>query len=195
MTKAPAASEIADQDEDPTLDLRIAAPGWAAALGRDEAAVALWAERAVRAAARAAGASEDKVSVSMLLTHDAEIQALNARFRDQDKATNVLSWPAFAFETPWPETVGPGAPDPAAEAGRIGLGDVALALETCVKEAEAAGLALEAHAAHLIVHGTLHLLGYDHGSDVEAEAMAAREIAALAELGLEDPYARRGGAA
>jgi probable rRNA maturation factor len=95
-------------------------------------------------------------------------QALNARFRGKDAATNVLSFPA-----------------PGADAG---LGDVALALGVCEREAAEQGKTLADHLTHLTAHGVLHLLGYDHESDAEAEAMEARERAILAGLGVADPY-------
>ena len=130
------------------------------------------AERAFAAAA--AGARRDVregAEVSVLVCADAEIRARNASFRGIDKATNVLSFPA------------PPHPHFAA------LGDVAIAHETCAREAADEGKTLADHATHLLVHGFLHLLGYDHESDAEAEAMEARERAALAALGIADPYA------
>lgn len=183
----------AESDES-LLELRIEAAGWGDALRRDEPALTAWAEAAVLAALAAAGAPAERLSVSLLLADDAEIATLNARFRGQEKPTNVLSWPAFPLAAPWPDAEGIDAPSLLLEERRSPLGDVALALETCAREAEAARLPLDAHAAHLIVHGVLHLLGYDHGTDEEAEAMAAREIAALDRLGVADPYAEREGA-
>jgi probable rRNA maturation factor len=126
----------------------------------------------VRAAAEATLASEgaDGEGVSLLLTNDLAQQALNARFRDQDKATNVLSFPA------------PTNPE------RF-LGDVALAFETCAREAAEQGKPLAHHLQHLTAHGVLHLLGYDHVTDAEAQEMEGLERAILAGLGIADPYA------
>jgi probable rRNA maturation factor len=130
----------------------------------------------VRAAAEAAlaeaGAPAD-AEVTFLLTDDAEQQGLNGRFRGKDKPTNVLSFPAPAFAKPH-------------------LGDVALAFETCAQEAEAQSKPLEDHLSHLVAHGVLHLLGYDHESDAEAEAMEAVERKVMARLGVPDPYLARG---
>jgi probable rRNA maturation factor len=112
-------------------------------------------------------------SVSLLLGDDASVAALNAQFRGKNGPTNVLSFPA--------PLAGPGA------AGF--LGDIALAAETIVEEANFQGKRFEHHAAHLAVHGFLHLLGYDHIEPGEAERMEARERAILAILGIEDPYA------
>jgi probable rRNA maturation factor len=116
----------------------------------------------------------DGVEVSLLLTSDAELKALNARWRGQDKPTNVLSFPAA----------------PADRLGEAGtLGDIALAFETLADEAEAAGVPLADHYRHLVTHGFLHLIGYDHQTDEEAERMEALEQRILARLGVADPYA------
>lgn len=126
-----------------------------------------------RALAAAAAAEEKGGSVSVLLGDDASITALNKEFRGKDGPTNVLSFPA-------------------AESGMAGqgfLGDIALAAETIAEEAAFQGKSFDNHAAHLIVHGFLHLLGYDHLNEAEAEAMEARERAILVSLGIDDPYA------
>jgi probable rRNA maturation factor len=102
------------------------------------------------------------------------VRELNARDRGQDRPTNVLSFPAETEALP-------GEP-------RL-LGDLALAFATCRREAEEQGKPLAAHLTHLVVHGTLHLLGHDHDADEEAEAMEARERSLLAALGWPDPYA------
>ena len=129
------------------------------------------AESLVRAAVEATLSSEgaDGEGVSLLLTNDLAQQALNARFRDQDKPTNVLSFPA----RPNPERF---------------LGDVALAFETCAREAAEQGKPLAHHLQHLTAHGVLHLLGYDHVTDAEAQEMEGLERAILAGLGIPDPY-------
>lgn len=112
-------------------------------------------------------------TVSLLLGDDAAIAGLNKEFRGKEGPTNVLSFP------------------PAEQAGEGAsgfLGDIALAAETIVAEAEIQGKRFENHAAHLAIHGFLHLLGYDHEKPAEAEAMEAREREILASLGIEDPY-------
>lgn len=126
-----------------------------------------------RALARAAQAEGVTGEVSLLLADDAAIAALNRDFRGKDRPTNVLSFP-------------PGAGAPAVD--KQFLGDIALAAETILAEAKIQGKTPEDHAAHLVVHGFLHLLGYDHEIESEAEAMEARERAILAELGIADPY-------
>lgn len=121
-----------------------------------------------------------RLSVSLLLTSDGEIHALNREWRGRDKPTNVLSFPMMARE----ELLALGANGPP-----VLFGDIALACETCAREAGDKGIALIDHAAHLIVHGLLHLAGHDHvESDAQAETMEGLEIAALAKLGIADPY-------
>ena len=121
------------------------------------------------------------VEVSVKFTGDAEVRALNASWRGKDKPTNVLSFP-MADADVLEAMVGAGA-------GEALLGDIVLAHGVCTREAEEKGIAVRDHAAHLVVHGTLHLLGYDHEvSDEEAEAMEEVERRALAGLGIADPY-------
>lgn len=117
----------------------------------------------------------DDVELSLVFTDDDAIQSLNAEWRQKDKPTNVLSFPAFPMA--------PGDPLPPM------LGDIVLAYETVVREAELEGKPLENHITHLIIHGLLHLLGYDHETDEEAEEMEALERQALARLAIPDPYA------
>lgn len=121
------------------------------------------------------------VEISMRLTGDEEVHALNRQYRDKDKPTNVLSFPMI--EPDLLETVTQNGND-----AEVLLGDIVLAHGVCAAEADARGIALETHATHLIVHGTLHLLGYDHIDEREAEAMEAIEIDALGRLGIADPY-------
>jgi probable rRNA maturation factor len=120
------------------------------------------------------------VEISVRLAGDAEVQQLNAQWRGKDKPTNVLSFPmAEAADL-----------DGAARGGAgLMLGDIILAHGVCGREAEAKAVPIERHAAHLMVHGTLHLLGYDHGDEREAADMEAREVRALARIGIADPYA------
>ena len=125
-------------------------------------------------------ASERQVELSVRLTGDAEVRALNAEWRGKDKATNVLSFPlSDADDLKRTKLSGP----------ELLLGDIVLARGVCETEAGEKGVSFEQHAAHLLVHGTLHLLGYDHHDDSEAEDMEAREVRALARLGIADPYA------
>jgi len=121
------------------------------------------------------------IEISIRLTTDAEVQTLNAQYRHKDKPTNVLSFPMVQADLL--DTIDQNSDD-----GEVLLGDIVLAHGVCAAEAEERGISLEQHATHLIVHGTLHLLGYDHLEDREAEAMEAIEIDALAALGLADPY-------
>lgn len=126
-----------------------------------------------------------RLSASVLFTSDAEIHALNREWRRRDKPTNVLSFPMLAREDLLAL---------AAEGPPELLGDIALAHETCAREAAEKGVPLEHHAAHLIVHGLLHLAGYDHEtSETDAEAMEALERKALAICGVADPYGDRKG--
>jgi probable rRNA maturation factor len=106
-------------------------------------------------------------AVALLLGDDRALKALNARFRGKNAPTNVLSFPSTS----------PGR-----------LGDIAVAFETCVREAEEKGVSISDHAAHLIVHGILHLAGFDHQTDREAAAMEGLEIDILDALGISNPY-------
>lgn len=147
-----------------TVDIVVAAPGWR---GTRPAAT-------VRAALKAAALRhlDRPASVTVLLTDDDGQRDLNRRFRGQNKPTNVLSFPAGA----------PSGVEPAP------LGDISVALETTAREADEAGRPLADHLTHLVVHGFLHLIGYDHLEPAEAERMEAAERAVLATLGLPDPY-------
>lgn len=142
------------------------------------------AEQAAEAAARVEPAlANARLEASLLFTSDAEVHALNREWRGRDKPTNVLSFPMLAREE-LAALFADGPPEL--------LGDIALAHETCAREAAEKGASLSHHAAHLIVHGLLHLAGHDHvESDDQAEAMEALEVKALAILGIADPYADR----
>ena len=132
------------------------------------------------------GLEPEACEISVLAGDDAAIANLNSEFRGKPQPTNVLSWPAQSLE-PAEEGEAPTAPqsDPF---GEIELGDIALAYETCAREAAEAGKPLADHVTHLIVHGLLHLLGYDHIRDVDATLMEGLEITILGKLGLDDPY-------
>ncbi len=142
------------------------------------------AERAVEALAEIAPElANSRLSAILLFSDDAEVHALNREWRGKDKPTNVLSFPMLEREDLL--ALSPEGPPEL-------LGDIALALETCSREAADKGVSLEHHAAHLVVHGLLHLAGHDHvDSDEEAAAMEALEIKALALMGIADPYGDR----
>jgi len=119
------------------------------------------------------------VEVSVRLTSDEDVRALNAHWRGRDKPTNVLSFPmSEQYELEQAEEDGP----------ELMLGDIVLARGVCEREAAEKEIPFERHASHLLVHGTLHLLGYDHGDDRDAAEMESREVRALARLGIDDPY-------
>ena len=127
--------------------------------------------------------SNARLLVSVLFTSDEEVHTLNREWRGRDKPTNVLSFPMMERD---------GLLNLAADGPPEMLGDIALAYETCEREAMEKGVPLEHHASHLIIHGLLHLAGHDHvHSDEEAEAMEALERQALAKLGIADPYGDR----
>ncbi len=128
----------------------------------------------------------DTAELSVLGCDDTRIADLNSDFRGKATATNVLSWPEVDLA---PQCAGglPKAPEPGFS-GTIALGDIAIAYETCVREADQQGKPVSDHVAHLLVHGTLHLLGYDHIRDLDATRMEALEIKILGSMGLPDPY-------
>ncbi len=147
------------------VEVEVEADAWLQALPDCESVARAAANLAL--AERAEGGS----SVTILLTDDAEVRQLNKDFRRQDKPTNVLSFPA-------------------ADTAIGHLGDLALAFETCAREADEQGKPLANHLAHLVIHGVLHLSGWDHEADADAEAMEGLERELLARLGVPDPYAR-----
>ena len=127
-----------------------------------------------------------EAELAVLAADDAQVADLNRAYRGKPQPTNVLSWPAQELA---PEEAGadPRAPEPDPD-GTVPLGDIALAYETCAREAELGGITLADHLTHLIVHGTMHLLGYDHIDDADAVLMEAREAEILAKLGVKNPY-------
>jgi probable rRNA maturation factor len=144
--------------------------------------------RAVEAAIAATphaglAATPELVEISVRLTSDGEVHGLNRQYRGKDKPTNVLSFPMVQPDLI--DTVSRNGDD-----GELLLGDIVLAHGVCAREAEEKGVALEAHATHLIVHGLLHLLGYDHQGSAEAEHMESLERDVMARLSLHDPYNR-----
>lgn len=152
------------------LDIMVEAGGWSAV--EDVEALA---QKAAEAASVVARRDGETLEISVMLTDDAHIRDLNRTWRGKDKATNVLSFPA-------PEPPG------SAAAGPRHLGDIALAYETLAREADEESKPLAHHFAHLVVHGVLHLFGYDHEVEAEAERMEDLEVKALSTLGIADPY-------
>ncbi|MEO1700693.1 MAG: rRNA maturation RNase YbeY [Pseudomonadota bacterium] len=130
--------------------------------------------QAVNATCRHLELQSHQSELSILLTHDTVIRHLNEQWRDKDKPTNVLSFPAV----------------PGGEKCILPplLGDIVLAFETIEREAQISGKQLAHHVSHLIIHGFLHLLGYDHDSDTDAQEMETTEGVILAQLGIDDPY-------
>jgi probable rRNA maturation factor len=157
----------------PNADVLVAADCWQSE-PRAEAIV----QRAIAAAASAVELPAKETEVAIMLTDDARVQELNREWRDQDKPTNVLSFPA-EWHT-----------GPDEDAPRM-LGDIAIAYETTRREADSELKPFENHLSHLVIHGFLHLLGYDHLQDDEAEEMETLEQDILAGLGIPDPYASR----
>lgn len=175
------------------VDVVVETPGWLAgfgaaapAAGADGAAAAEDLEataarlepfvaRILATAARFVPAEPgESVALAVAFCDDEAVRSLNRSYRDKDRPTNVLSFPAL--DTPGPE------------AAERFIGDVVLARETVEREAEAIDRPVESHLAHLVVHGFLHLLGYDHENDADAREMEGLEIAILEALGIPDPY-------
>ena len=153
-----------------TVSIEVEDESWLALAGLDALA-----QKAVEAALAGASVKEPG-EVALLFTDDSAIAEINAEWRGKDKPTNVLSFPA------------PDMPVPEGEAQH--LGDIVLAHGVIAREAAEQGKTLHDHTAHLIVHGVLHLLGYDHETDAEAEEMERLEAAILNGLGIADPYER-----
>jgi len=154
-----------------SIALNIEDNHWRATFADIEALIS----KALNAALDAVEMDEPQAEISLLLTDDAHQQALNLQWRRQDKSTNVLSFPGgdqYAH------------PDQA-----VMLGDVSLAYETCFQESLDQSKSFSHHVSHLLVHGMLHLLGYDHEIEAEAEEMESMEIEILQGLGIENPYA------
>lgn len=144
------------------------------------------AENATSATLLHLGHDPDDCDISLLACSDDRIAQLNGDFRDKPTATNVLSWPTTDLFSDTPGA-SPAQPSPDIT-GEMALGDIAIAYDTCDKEAAKAGIAMAAHITHLIIHGVLHLLGYDHIRDLDATLMQRIEVGILGKLGLDDPY-------
>lgn len=152
-------------DAAPEIDIRADAAGW----DRDAADPQI-----VRAAEAALAGFDGAAEISVLLTDDRAMAALNEQWRGKEGPTNVLSFP--------------GDDRPSAPGAPVFLGDIVLAFETLEREAAGDGKPFADHLAHLVIHGVLHLLGYDHETDDEASEMEALETELLAGLGVPDPY-------
>jgi probable rRNA maturation factor len=150
------------------IDVEVEDEAWSDALPDVEMVV----ERAAQAALDALPPTERDGAVAILLADDDSVADLNRRFRGKPTPTNVLSFPAAQSAYPH-------------------LGDVALAYGVCAGEAEAQGKRLADHLTHLVVHGVLHLLGYDHETEADAEVMEQMECEILRRFGVADPYAQR----
>jgi probable rRNA maturation factor len=159
----------------PMTEVLVVADGW-----QSEPDAEAVIRRAIATAAEMADADTGEAEIAVMLTDDAGIRTLNNNWRGIDKPTNVLSFPAL------PPT-GPAGPD---DAPRM-LGDIAIAFETTRREADDEQKPFDHHLGHLAVHGFLHLIGYDHETDDDAEAMETLETEILAQLGIPDPYGNR----
>ncbi|MES2665126.1 MAG: rRNA maturation RNase YbeY [Pseudomonadota bacterium] len=166
---------------DPLVEIVIEDPRW------EEFGLAALAEPAALATLAALNLGPTGFSLCLMACDDARIATLNADFRGKPQPTNVLSWPSDdrAAETPG---AAPAAPDPGPADDPESLGDIAIAYDTCKAEAAAQGKPMADHVTHLVVHGILHLLGYDHVDDADGDLMEATEVRILATLGVCDPY-------
>ena len=150
-------------------DMAINADGW-----QNEETLRRLVDRVLQATLRELGFDNIDSELSLVFTNDADIREINGKWRHIDKPTNVLSFPAFALQ-------------PGQEPEEI-LGDIVIARETVEREAAEEDKSFDDHLSHLVVHGLLHLMGYDHQNDEEAEQMEALERKILASLGISDPY-------
>ena len=150
-------------------DMAINAEGW-----QDEETLRRLVDSVLQATLQELGFNNIDSELSLVFTNDADIREINAKWRHIDKPTNVLSFPAFALQ-------------PGQEPGEV-LGDIVIARETVEREAAEEDKSFDDHLSHLVVHGLLHLMGYDHQNDEEAEQMETLERKILASLGISDPY-------
>lgn len=147
------------------------------------------ADAAVAGVLERLGIDGEDVEVAVLACGDARIAELNADFREKPTATNVLSWPAAVLSA---QDAGGLPSRPAHDPiGGLELGDIAISYDTCASEVIAAGKAMQDHVMHLMIHATLHLLGYDHVRDQDATLMEALEVEILEKMGIDDPYGTR----
>ena len=150
-------------------DMAINAEGW-----QNEETLRRLVDSVLQATLQELGFDKIDSELSLVFTNDADIREINGKWRHIDKPTNVLSFPAFALQ-------------PGQEPGEI-LGDIVIARETVEREAAEEDKSFDDHLSHLVVHGLLHLMGYDHQNDEEAEQMETLERKILASLGISDPY-------
>ena len=150
-------------------DMAINAEGW-----QNEETLRRLVDSVLQATLQELGFDKIDSELSLVFTNDADIREINGKWRHIDKPTNVLSFPAFALQ-------------PGQEPGEI-LGDIVIARETVAREAAEEHKSFDDHLSHLVVHGLLHLMGYDHQNDDEAEQMETLERKILASLGISDPY-------
>ena len=150
-------------------DMAINAEGW-----QNEETLRRLVDSVLQATLQELGFDKIDSELSLVFTNDADIREINGKWRHIDKPTNVLSFPAFALQ-------------PGLEPGEI-LGDIVIARETVAREAAEEHKSFDDHLSHLVVHGLLHLMGYDHQNDEEAEQMETLERKILASLGISDPY-------
>ena len=167
---------------EPLVALMIDDPRW------DEGELAPVAAKAARATLAHLGHATSGYEIVLLACDDARIADLNADFRGKPAPTNVLSWPEWDLAAKEDGGLPAPPPDPQPEEPEP-LGNIALAYETCKREAEEQGKRFDAHVVHLVTHSVLHLLGYDHIRDKDAALMEKTEVAILASLGMADPYA------
>jgi probable rRNA maturation factor len=162
-------------------DIVIEDPRW------EEVGLDALAEDAALKALEYLGFSVEGYEIAILACDDARIADLNAEFRDKPTPTNVLSWPSYNL-APDEDGVTPHPPPPPDTMMGESLGDIAIAYDTCLREADAVGKDIADHVTHLIVHGVLHLLGYDHVRDRDATLMEGLETKILGKMGIADPY-------
>lgn len=159
-----------------TIDTNILAGGWEGSDIALDDIINNAVPAAIMRAALPPAVNGRELEVSIALTDDASIRTLNHEYRGKDKPTNVLSFAALEGDDPLPP------------AGPVHIGDIILAFETLEREAADMGKPLADHFTHLLIHGTLHLLGYDHENDADANTMESLEILILSDFGIENPY-------
>jgi probable rRNA maturation factor len=174
VSSAPSAVPVAPSASRYRLDVEVTSeePEWTCLGGLDAASAVAAVAMAVAANA---GLPAAITTASLVLANDARVRDLNRQWRQQDKPTNVLSFPS--------------GESPHGDGAEHFIGDVIIAEETLVREAREQGITAADHFHHLALHGLLHLIGYDHETACDAEAMEALEISILAALGIADPYA------
>jgi probable rRNA maturation factor len=163
-----------------TLDITIDDSRWL------QAQLDSLATQAVTSTLQHLGIDIDACELSVLACDDQRITQLNSEFRAKPRATNVLSWPAEELTSDLPGGL-PESPKPDFT-GEIALGDIAISFDTCAREAAEAAKTMDDHVRHLIIHGVLHLLGYDHIRDLDATLMESVEVEILGKMGVDDPY-------